>query len=139
MATAGYPLWISSSTDVNSIYPETLNYGEYLRMSQRRGVAQYFQSEASRHSSIIRLSPIVIIQILMDVEQWSPVFCSMVTNAQLWRSCPPEKKKATRSRSRSCQRSLCYQLPKFQLVKSNLSDTLTNNGRKLDRCGCICG
>ncbi|KAK9950898.1 hypothetical protein M0R45_006364 [Rubus argutus] len=58
MATAGYPLWISSSSDVNSIYPETLNYGEYLRMSQRRGVAQYFQSEASRHSSIIRLSPI---------------------------------------------------------------------------------
>ena len=83
MATAGYPLWISSSTDINSIYPETLNYIEYLRMSQRGAVAQYFQSEASRHSSIIRLSPITIIQILMDVEQWSPVFCSMVTNAQL--------------------------------------------------------
>ncbi|KAK9944008.1 hypothetical protein M0R45_009593 [Rubus argutus] len=82
MATAGYPLWISLSSDINSIYPETLNYIEYLRMSQRGGVAQYFQSEASRHSSIIRLSPITIIQILMDVEQWSPVFCSMVTNAQ---------------------------------------------------------
>ncbi|KAK9932154.1 hypothetical protein M0R45_019402 [Rubus argutus] len=38
----GYPLWILSSTDSNAYHPETLNYLEYLRMSQRGGVAPYF-------------------------------------------------------------------------------------------------
>jgi homeobox-leucine zipper protein len=83
MATTGYPLWILTYTDSNAFHPETLNFGEYLHMSQRGGVAPYFQSEASRHSATIRLSPITIVQILMDVDQWLPVFCSMVTNAQI--------------------------------------------------------
>jgi hypothetical protein len=80
MATAGYPMWISS--DSNAFHPETLNYGEYLRMSQRGIPASYFQSEASRDTTTICLSPITIVQILMEVDQWLPIFCSMVTNAQ---------------------------------------------------------
>ncbi|KAK9943301.1 hypothetical protein M0R45_008914 [Rubus argutus] len=34
-----------------------------------------------------------------------------------WRSCPLEKKRATRRGRKLCQRSSCYQLLKFQLVK----------------------
>ena len=82
MATAGYPLWISSPSPDSSIHPETLNYGEYLRVFQRGGPAPYFRYEASRHSATIHLIPTTIIQILMDVGQWLPTFCSMVTNAK---------------------------------------------------------
>ncbi|KAK9942887.1 hypothetical protein M0R45_008530 [Rubus argutus] len=82
MATVGYPLWISSSSSNNSIHPETLNYGEYLRVFQRGGPAPYFRYEASRHSATIHLNPTTIVHILMDVSQWLPVFCSMVTNAK---------------------------------------------------------
>ena len=32
MATAGFPLWISSPTPGTSIHPETLNRAEYLRV-----------------------------------------------------------------------------------------------------------
>ncbi|KAK9929083.1 hypothetical protein M0R45_026193 [Rubus argutus] len=127
MATAGYPLWILSSTDSNAYHPETLNYLEYLRMSQRGGVPPYFQSEASRHSATIRVNPITIVQTLMDVDQWLHIFCSLVTMLRSWRSCPLEKKRATRRERKLCQRSSCYQLLKFQLVKPSSSGILTNN------------
>ncbi|KAK9937089.1 hypothetical protein M0R45_013906 [Rubus argutus] len=77
MATAGYPLWIAS--DSNAFHPETLNFGEYLRMSQRGIPAPFFQSEASRDTATIRASPITIVQTLMEVDQWLHIFCSMVT------------------------------------------------------------
>ena len=35
MATAGFPLWISSPTPETSIHPEALNRAEYLRVFQR--------------------------------------------------------------------------------------------------------
>ena len=81
MATAGYPLWILSSTDNNAYHPETLNYLEYLRMSQRGGVPPYFQSEASRHSATIRVSPITIVQTLMDVDQWLHIWVRNMTSS----------------------------------------------------------
>ncbi|KAK9950893.1 hypothetical protein M0R45_006359 [Rubus argutus] len=81
-------------------------------MSQRRGVAQYFQSEASRHSSIIRLSPIVIIQILMDVEQWSPVFCSMVTNAQLLEVLSPGEEESYKEQKQIMSAEFVLSTPK---------------------------
>jgi hypothetical protein len=89
MVTASYLLRISSSSHNISILPEILNYGEYLQMSQRSGPAPHFRSEASRHSATICLNPITIVQILMDVDQWLPVFCSMITNAhtlEVWSS-----------------------------------------------------
>ena len=51
-------------------------------MSQRGIPAPYFQSEASRYTATIRVSPITIVQTLMEVDQWLHTFCSMVTNAQ---------------------------------------------------------
>ncbi|KAK9911372.1 hypothetical protein M0R45_035288 [Rubus argutus] len=79
-----------------------------LAMSQR-GCCTYFQSEASRHSATIRVSPITIVQTLMDVDQWLHIFCSLVTMLRSWRSCPLEKKRATR-RDASMSAELCYQL-----------------------------
>ena len=99
MATAGYPLWILSSTDSNAFHPENLNYLEYLRMSQRGGVAPYFQSEASRHSATIRVSPITIVQTLMDVDQWLHIFCSMVTNAQILEILSPGEEESYKERT----------------------------------------
>ena len=82
MATAGFPLWISSPTPGTSIHPETLNRAEYLRVFQRIEPAPYFEAKSSRQSATIHLHPTTIVQILMDVGRWWPVFCSMVTNAQ---------------------------------------------------------
>ena len=83
MATAGFPLWVFSQSPYISIQPETLHRGEYLRVFQRGEPAPYFNSEASRHSATIHLNPITIVQILMEVDQWLPLFSSMVTNAQI--------------------------------------------------------
>ena len=82
MATANYPLWISSPNPSISIHTEILNFEEYLRMSRRGKPAPYFQSEASRDTATIPLDPTTIVQLLMDVDQWLPVFCSMLTNVQ---------------------------------------------------------
>ncbi|KAK9902372.1 hypothetical protein M0R45_001611 [Rubus argutus] len=139
MATAGYPLWISSSSDINSIYTETLNYIEYLRMSQRGSVAQYFQSEASRHSSIIRLSPITIIQILMDVEQWSPVFYSMVTNAQILEVLSPGEEESYKVQKQIMSAEFVLSTPKVPAREVQFVRYSHQHGRKLDHCGCICG
>jgi homeobox-leucine zipper protein len=112
MATAGYPLWIVSYTDSNAFHPETLNFGEYLRMSQRGGVMPYFQSEASRHSATIRLSPITIVQILMDVDQWLPVFCSMVTNAQILEVLSPGEEESYKERKQVMTAEFVLPTPK---------------------------
>jgi hypothetical protein len=96
MATAGYPLWFSS--DSNTFHPETLNFGEYLRMSQRGIPALYFQSEASRDTATIRASPITIVQTLMEVDQWLHIFCSMVTNAQTLEVLSPGEEESYKER-----------------------------------------
>jgi RNA polymerase-binding transcription factor DksA len=82
MATAGFPLWISSPNLNTSIHPEILQREEYSRVFQREEPAPYFKSESSRHSATIQLIPTTIVQILMDVGQWLLIFYSMVTNAK---------------------------------------------------------
>ncbi|KAK9942630.1 hypothetical protein M0R45_008284 [Rubus argutus] len=96
MATAGYPMWISS--DSNAFHPETLNFGEYLRMSQRGIPAPFFQSETSRDIATIRASPITIVQTLMEVDQWLHIFCSMVTNAQILEVLSPGEEESYKER-----------------------------------------
>lgn len=83
MATANYPLWISSPNPSISIHPETLNFGEYLQMSHRGKPAPYCRSETSRDTTTIPLNQTTIVQILMDIGQWLPFFGSMVMNAQI--------------------------------------------------------
>ncbi|KAK9922514.1 hypothetical protein M0R45_030976 [Rubus argutus] len=118
MATAGYPLWILSSTDSNTYHPETLNYLEYLRMSQRGGVPPYFQSEASRHSATIRVNPITIVQTLMDVDQWLHIFCSLVTNAQILEILSPGEEEGYKERTqRPSTRSICRKRPSGCLIR----------------------
>ncbi|KAK9905389.1 hypothetical protein M0R45_000228 [Rubus argutus] len=112
MATAGYPLWILSSTDSNAYHPETLNYLEYLRMSQRGGVPPYFQSEASRHSATIRVNPITIVQTLMDVDQWLHIFCSLVTNAQILEILSPGEEESYKERTQVMSAEFVLPTPK---------------------------
>ncbi|KAK9929259.1 hypothetical protein M0R45_026363 [Rubus argutus] len=112
MATAGYPLWVSS--DSNAFHPETLNYGEYLRMSQRGIPAPFFQSEASRDTATIRVSPITIVQTLMEVDQWLHIFCSMVTNAQILEVLSPGEEESYKERKHVMSAELVIrQLPTF--------------------------
>ncbi|KAK9912096.1 hypothetical protein M0R45_035971 [Rubus argutus] len=109
MATAGYPLWVSS--DSNAFHPETLNYGEYLRMSQRGIPAPFFQSEASRDTATIRVSPITIVQTLMEVDQWLHIFCSMVTNAQILEVLSPGEEESYKERKQVMSAELVLTTP----------------------------
>ncbi|KAK9922392.1 hypothetical protein M0R45_030857 [Rubus argutus] len=109
MATAGYPLWVSS--DSNAFHPETLNYGEYLRMSQRGIPAPFFQSEASRDTATIRASPITIVQTLMEVDQWLHIFCSMVTNAQILEVLSPGEEESYKERKQVMSAELVLTTP----------------------------
>ncbi|KAK9922836.1 hypothetical protein M0R45_031280 [Rubus argutus] len=109
MATAGYPLWVSS--DSNTFHPETLNYGEYLRMSQRGIPAPFFQSEASRDTATIRVSPITIVQTLMEVNQWLHIFCSMVTNAQILEVLSPGEEESYKERKQVMSAELVLATP----------------------------
>ncbi|KAK9943836.1 hypothetical protein M0R45_009431 [Rubus argutus] len=109
MATAGYPLWVSS--DSNAFHPETLNYGEYLRMSQRGIPAPFFQSEASRDTATIRASPITIVQTLMEVDQWLHIFCSMITNAQILEVLSPGEEESYKERKQVMSAELVLTTP----------------------------
>ena len=96
-------------------------------MSQRGGVAPYFQSEASRHSATIRVNPITIMQTLMDVDQSLHIFCSLVTNAQILEILSPGEEESYKERTQVMSAEFVLPLPKFQLVKLSLSGILTNN------------
>ncbi|KAK9905417.1 hypothetical protein M0R45_000178 [Rubus argutus] len=129
MATAGYPLWILPSTDINPIHLETLNFGEYLRMSQRGIPTSYFLSEASRHSATIRVSPITIVQTLMDVDQWLHIFCSMVTNAQILEILSPGEEESYKERTQIMSAEFVLPTPKVpareaQFVRMDLPSSL---------------
>ncbi|TYJ12936.1 hypothetical protein E1A91_A10G015700v1 [Gossypium mustelinum] len=81
MAQSGEPLWV---TDENSI--DVLNENEYLRIFPR-GIGSKpfanlgFRSEASREAAVIIMNPVNLVEILMDVNQWSTVFCGIVSRA----------------------------------------------------------
>ncbi|KAK9068912.1 hypothetical protein SSX86_013028 [Deinandra increscens subsp. villosa] len=80
MAMSGEPLWIRSSDDNSS---DSLNDEEYFKTFPRGiGPKQLgFKSEASKESTVVIMNHINIVEILMDVNQWSNVFCGIVSRA----------------------------------------------------------
>ncbi|KAL3627538.1 Homeobox-leucine zipper protein MERISTEM L1 [Castilleja foliolosa] len=80
MAQAGEPLWVVPSSD-SSV--ETLCEEEYGRAFPR-GIGPKplgLKSEASRESAVVIMNHINLVEILMDVNQWSSVFSSIVSRA----------------------------------------------------------
>ncbi|KAJ3698612.1 hypothetical protein LUZ61_002317 [Rhynchospora tenuis] len=79
MAQIGEPLWtqgIDGST-------ETLNEDEYVRMFPR-GIGPKplgFKSEASRETAVVIMNHINLVEILMDVNQYSTLFSSIISRA----------------------------------------------------------
>ncbi|KAL8112867.1 hypothetical protein AgCh_020249 [Apium graveolens] len=79
MTQAGEPLWIRSLG--NSV--ECLSEDEYL-CNFPRGIGPKptgLKSEASRESAIVIMNHINLVEIMMDVNQWSTVFSSIVSRA----------------------------------------------------------
>ncbi|KAL3820679.1 hypothetical protein ACJIZ3_006584 [Penstemon smallii] len=79
MAHTGEPLWIPSSDNSG----ELLSEDEYVRTFPR-GIGPKplgLKSEASRESSVVIMNHINLVEILMDVNQWSSVFSSIVSRA----------------------------------------------------------
>nr|APR73318.1 homeobox protein 3 [Artemisia annua] len=79
MAQSGEPLWVPSSDNSS----ETLNEDEYSQTFPRGiGPKQMgLQSEASRESQVVIMNHISLVEILMDVNQWSNVFAGIVSRA----------------------------------------------------------
>ncbi|XP_027159776.1 homeobox-leucine zipper protein MERISTEM L1-like [Coffea eugenioides] len=79
MAQAGEPLWVPSGDNST----ETLSEDEYVRAFPR-GIGPKplgLKSEASRESAVVIMNHINLVEILMDVNQWSNVFSSIVSRA----------------------------------------------------------
>ncbi|XP_075481988.1 homeobox-leucine zipper protein MERISTEM L1-like [Primulina tabacum] len=79
MAQTGEPLWIPGTG--NSA--ETFNEEEYMRTFPR-GIGPKplgLKSEASRESTVVIMNHINLVEILMDANQWSSVFSSIVSRA----------------------------------------------------------
>ncbi|TKY71206.1 Homeobox-leucine zipper protein MERISTEM L1 [Spatholobus suberectus] len=79
LAQAGEPLWVPSNH-----HSEILNEDEYLRTFPTRGLGPKplsLRSEASRESVVVIMNHINLIDILMDVNQWSTMFCGIVSRA----------------------------------------------------------
>ncbi|KAH7545780.1 hypothetical protein FEM48_Zijuj01G0130100 [Ziziphus jujuba var. spinosa] len=77
-AQAGEPLWVTGDNST-----ETLNEDEYLRTFPR-GIGPKplgLKSEASRESVVVIMNHTNLVEILMDVNQWSTVFCDIVSRA----------------------------------------------------------
>ncbi|KVI01078.1 Homeodomain-containing protein [Cynara cardunculus var. scolymus] len=79
MAQSGEPLWVPNSD--NSC--EILNEDDYLQTFPRGiGPKQLgMKSEASRESAVVIMNHINLVEILMDVNQWSNVFSGIVSRA----------------------------------------------------------
>ncbi|KAI4295862.1 hypothetical protein L6164_035862 [Bauhinia variegata] len=78
LAQAGEPLWVP-----NEHSTEILNEEEYLRAFPR-GIGPKplgLKSEASRETAVVIMNHISLVEILMDVNQWSNVFCGIVSRA----------------------------------------------------------
>lgn len=79
LAHAGDPLWLP-----NNHHSQILNEDEYLRTFPTRGLGPKplgLRSEASRESVVVIINHTNLIDILMDVNQWSTVFCGIVSRA----------------------------------------------------------
>ncbi|XP_073056016.1 homeobox-leucine zipper protein MERISTEM L1-like [Primulina eburnea] len=80
MAQTGEPLWIRSA-ETNPV--QILSEDEYIRTFPR-GIGTKplgMKSEASRESSVVIMNHVNLVEILMDVNQWSNVFSSIVSRA----------------------------------------------------------
>ncbi|KAF5820845.1 putative transcription factor & lipid binding HD-SAD family [Helianthus annuus] len=79
MAQSDEPLWIRSSDNSS----ETLNEEHYSQMFPRGiGPKQMgLKSEASKESAVVIMNHINLVEILMDVNQWSNVFSGIVSRA----------------------------------------------------------
>ncbi|KAM7254943.1 hypothetical protein ACFE04_020184 [Oxalis oulophora] len=78
LAQAADPLWVSGKNSV-----EELSEDEYLK-SFPRGIGPKplaLRSEASRESALVIMNHMNLVEILMDVNQWSRVFCGIVSRA----------------------------------------------------------
>ncbi|XP_062195089.1 homeobox-leucine zipper protein ROC7-like [Phragmites australis] len=81
MAQLGEPLWVPALVD--GAATEALNEEEYER-SFPRGVgpkSPELRSEASRETVVVILNHISLVEMLMDVNQWSTLFSSIVSRA----------------------------------------------------------
>ncbi|XVF03064.1 hypothetical protein REPUB_Repub04eG0228600 [Reevesia pubescens] len=79
MAQMGEPLWITSLDGTTSV----LNEEEYVRTFPR-GIGPKptgFKCEASRETVVVIMNHINLVEILMDVHQWSTVFSGIVSKA----------------------------------------------------------
>ncbi|KAK7343568.1 hypothetical protein VNO77_12395 [Canavalia gladiata] len=78
LALAGDPLWVPSNYGT-----EILNEDEYLRTFPRGIGPRPFglRSEASKESAVVIMNHINLVEILMDVNQWSTMFCGIVSRA----------------------------------------------------------
>ncbi|XP_070051754.1 homeobox-leucine zipper protein MERISTEM L1-like [Nicotiana tomentosiformis] len=80
MAQSGEPLWLPSP-NINST--EILSEEEYVR-NFPRGIGPNplaLKSEASRESAVVIMNHINLVEILMDVNQWTNVFAGLVSKA----------------------------------------------------------
>ncbi|XP_021292767.1 homeobox-leucine zipper protein HDG2-like isoform X3 [Herrania umbratica] len=79
MAQMGEPLWMTSLDCTTSM----LNEEEYIRTFPR-GIGPKptgFKCEASRETAVVIMNHINLVEILMDVHQWSTVFSGIVSKA----------------------------------------------------------
>ncbi|WOL15697.1 hypothetical protein Cni_G24478 [Canna indica] len=80
MAQLGEPLWVIPGVDGAA---ETLNEEEYVRKFPRGvGPKNYaLKWEASRETAVVIMNQMNVVEMLMDVNQWSNVFSSIVSRA----------------------------------------------------------
>ncbi|MBA0772880.1 hypothetical protein Gotri_008195 [Gossypium trilobum] len=79
MAQMGEPLWMTSLDGSTSV----LNEEEYIRTFPR-GIGPKptgFKCEASKETCVVIMNHISLVEILMDVHQWSTVFSAIVSKA----------------------------------------------------------
>ncbi|KAE9616811.1 putative transcription factor & lipid binding HD-SAD family [Lupinus albus] len=81
MAQMGEPLWLTTHTHDGT--SAVLNEDEYIR-SFPRGIGPKpigFKCEASRETTVVIMNHVNLVEILMDVNQWSTVFSGIVSRA----------------------------------------------------------
>ncbi|KAJ1404331.1 START-like domain superfamily [Sesbania bispinosa] len=79
MAQMGEPLWLTTLDGTATV----LNEDEYIR-SFPRGIGPKpagFKCEASRETALVIMNHVNLVEILMDVNQWSTVFSGIVSRA----------------------------------------------------------
>ncbi|KAG9153315.1 hypothetical protein Leryth_018032 [Lithospermum erythrorhizon] len=80
LSHAGEPIWIQNG---DNNFSETLNEDEYQKtFYQGLGPKPLnFRSEASRESAIVIMNHLSLVEMFMDVNQWSSIFAGIVSRA----------------------------------------------------------